>query len=165
MPHVFRDIEDEFIEGTYEVYKSTTKKEVFIAFLDSEKTSTNVYGESTNKVYSPFKKYYGKISMKPEGSDVDSLTKEYPMSVSLHIGDFIKNKEKYDVEGLDKFKTVIVEYKGLLYKVVQITPISFIRGIPIEFRLNLSPVKNRDFIIFVEEPEELGEGNEDVEDE
>lgn len=117
------NIQNAFLDGMEEVYKTLFTEEIEFAFLDEESTKTNIYGETSEKVYLEPIKLIGKATTNFEQGEQPVEGIHVDCVITIPTKQFITNEIPRstfaDFERLRKGKFF---YKGYEYLVKKVEP-------------------------------------------
>lgn len=118
----YSEIQNAFLDGLEEVFSIMFTDKIKLSLLDEESTSTNVYDETTEKVYKPQIPLVGKITTtfeqgeNPiEGVQIDAII---TIPTKQLISNQVPHKSDLDLETLKKGKMSYGDFEYLVDKVV-----------------------------------------------
>ena len=119
----YSEIQNAFLDGLEEVYTIMFTDNIKLRLLDEEETVTNVYGESSEKVYAPPIPLVGRITTtftqgeNPiEGVHIDAVI---TIPTKQLISNQIPHKSDSDLETLKKGKMLYGDFE---YRIQKVTP-------------------------------------------
>ena len=116
-------LNEEFLEGIYEVYSTLMTNQIFLKLLDEDSTDTNVYEETTQKKYLDPIQLVGKFSLSMEqGEQVVEGIQDY-VTATIPTKSLLDNNVDITPENYDTLKKGAISYKGVDYSIVQVRPI------------------------------------------
>lgn len=115
-------LNEEFLEGIYEVYSTLMTNQIFLKLLDEDSTDTNVYEETTQKKYLDPIQLVGKFSLSMEqGEQVVEGIQDY-VTATIPTKSLLDNNVDITPENYDTLKKGAISYKGVDYNIVQVRP-------------------------------------------
>lgn len=116
-------LNEEFLEGIYEVYSTLMTNQIFLKLLDEESTDTNVYEETTQKKYLDPIQLVGKFALSMEqGEQVVEGIQDY-VTATIPTKSLLDNNVDITPENYETLKKGAISYKGVDYNIVQVRPI------------------------------------------
>ena len=116
-------LNEEFLEGIYEVYSTLMTNQIFLKLLDEDSTDTNVYEETTQKKYLDPIQLVGKFSLSMEqGEQVVEGIRDYA-TATIPTKSLLDNNVDITPENYETLKKGAISYKGVDYNIVQVKPI------------------------------------------
>ena len=116
-------LNEEFLEGIYEVYSTLMTNQIFLKLLDEDSTDTNVYEETTQKKYLDPIQLVGKFSLSMEqGEQVVEGIQDY-VTATIPTKSLLDNNVDITPENYETLKKGVISYKGVDYNIVQVRPI------------------------------------------
>ena len=127
--YVGDEIQKAFLEGIEEVYTELLCTDLYIQFLDTERTVVDdVYGETTEKVYQEPIKLIGKINeMQPKADDPDQ-TVNRSVTIKLPTKQFLDMGISIDFEAdWEMFRKAKLIHNNEEYLIDTVEPVTLIR--------------------------------------
>ena len=120
----YREIQNAFLDGMEEVFKIMFTDSVFFQFMDEERTATNVYDESPEKVYSePAYSLVGKVVLTTEHGEEPVSTNNVSCVITIPTKQLITNQiPRVTEEDLKKLEKGIFTFKGEKYLIDSVNP-------------------------------------------
>ena len=116
-------LNEEFLEGIYEVYSTLMTNQIFLKLLDEDSTDTNVYEETTQKKYLDPIQLVGKFALSMEqGEQVVEGIQDY-VTATIPTKSLLDNNVDITPENYETLKKGAISYKGVDYNIVQVKPI------------------------------------------
>ena len=116
-------LNEEFLEGIYEVYSTLMTNQIFLKLLDEDSTDTNVYEETTQKKYLDPIQLVGKFALSMEqGEQVVEGIQDY-VTATIPTKSLLDNNVDITPENYETLKKGAISYKGVDYSIVQVKPI------------------------------------------
>lgn len=116
-------LNEEFLEGIYEVYSTLMTNQIFLKLLDEDSTDTNVYEETTQKNYLDPIQLVGKFALSMEqGEQVVEGIQDY-VTATIPTKSLLDNNVDITPENYETLKKGAISYKGVDYNIVQVKPI------------------------------------------
>lgn len=116
-------LNEEFLEGIYEVYSTLMTNQIFLKLLDEDSTDTNVYEETTQKKYLDPIQLVGKFALSMEqGEQVVEGIQDY-VTATIPTKSLLDNNVDITPENYETLKKGLISYKGVDYNIVQVRPI------------------------------------------
>lgn len=116
-------LNEEFLEGIYEVYSTLMTNQIFLKLLDEDSTDTNVYEETTQKNYLDPIQLVGKFALSMEqGEQVVEGIQDY-VTATIPTKSLLDNNVDITPENYETLKKGAISYKGVDYNIVQVRPI------------------------------------------
>lgn len=116
-------LNEEFLEGIYEVYSTLMTNQIFLKLLDENSTDTNVYEETTQKNYLDPIQLVGKFALSMEqGEQVVEGIQDY-VTATIPTKSLLDNNVDITPENYETLKKGAISYKGVDYNIVQVRPI------------------------------------------
>ena len=116
-------LNEEFLEGIYEVYSTLMTNQIFLKLLDEDSTDTNVYEETTQKKYLDPIQLVGKFALSMEqGEQVVEGIQDY-VTATIPTKSLLDNNVDITPENYETLKKGAISYKGVDYNIVQVRPI------------------------------------------
>lgn len=116
-------LNEEFLEGIYEVYSTLMTNQIFLKLLDEDSTDTNVYEETTQKNYLDPIQLVGKFALSMEqGEQVVEGIQDY-VTATIPTKSLLDNNVGITPENYETLKKGAISYKGVDYNIVQVRPI------------------------------------------
>ena len=116
-------LNEEFLEGIYEVYSTLMTNQIFLKLLDEDSTDTNVYEETTQKKYLDPIQLVGKFALSMEqGEQVVEGIQDY-VTATIPTKSLLDNSVDITPENYETLKKGAISYKGVDYNIVQVRPI------------------------------------------
>lgn len=116
-------LNEEFLEGIYEVYSTLMTNQIFLKLLDEDSTDTNVYEETIQKKYLDPIQLVGKFSLSMEqGEQVVEGIQDYA-TATIPTKSLLDNNVDITPENYETLKKGAISYKGVDYNIVQVRPI------------------------------------------
>lgn len=138
------EIQQAFQDGIEEVFSTLLCNHVFMAFLDEENTKTNIYQETTDKVYKEPYELIGKVTYthpkggSPEETVIRKCSIRFPTKQFTTLGiPFLSEK---DWEEMRKAK---ITYEGVEYLVDTVTPSTLVADLWQFFEFECTEDKKR----------------------
>jgi len=118
-----RRLNEEFLEGIYEVYSTLMTNQIFLKLLDEDSTDTNVYEETTQKNYLDPIQLVGKFALSMEqGEQVVEGIQDY-VTATIPTKSLLDKNVDITPENYETLKKGAISYKGVDYNIVQVRPI------------------------------------------
>lgn len=125
-------IQKDFLDGTQEIFSTlfndgkTTGANLYLL---SEKTKTNVYGESKYKMYQPPKLLVAQVRLNPTQGEQDvEVIKESAVFV-VPTKSLLDNNLGVTNDDLDEMRKGVIEFKGVYYTIDNILPKAFVGNV------------------------------------
>jgi len=116
-------LNEEFLEGIYEVYSTLMTNQIFLKLLDEDSTDTNVYEETTQKNYLDPIQLVGKFALSMEqGEQVVEGIQDY-VTATIPTKSLLDKNVDITPENYETLKKGAISYKGVDYNIVQVRPI------------------------------------------
>ncbi|MBR2724089.1 MAG: hypothetical protein IKB72_01420 [Ruminococcus sp.] len=116
-------LNEEFLEGIYEVYSTLMTNQIFLKLLDEDSTDTNVYEETTQKKYLDPIQLVGKFALSMEqGEQVVEGIQDY-VTATIPTKSLLDKNVDITPENYETLKKGAISYKGVDYNIVQVRPI------------------------------------------
>lgn len=116
-------LNEEFLEGIYEVYSTLMTNQIFLKLLDEDSTDTNVYEETTQKKYLDPIQLVGKFALSMEqGEQVVEGIQDY-VTATIPTKSLLDKNVDITPENYETLKKGAIRYKGVDYNIVQVRPI------------------------------------------
>lgn len=116
-------LNEEFLEGIYEVYSTLMTNQIFLKLLDEDSTDTNVYDETTQKKYLDPIQLVGKFALSMEqGEQVVEGIQDY-VTATIPTKSLLDKNVDITPENYETLKKGAISYKGVDYNIVQVRPI------------------------------------------
>lgn len=155
-------IRKDFVDGVQEIFTTLFndgETDGLNLYLMSEKTKTNVYGESKYKMYQQPKMLVTQARLTPtQGEqDVEGIKDKAVFVVPLKS---LQDRELGVTNSdLDIMRKGVIEFHGVYYTIDNILPKAYIEDVFLLYHFVCTEDKNVSSIL-VEEPEESGDSNE-----
>lgn len=116
-------LNEEFLEGIYEVYSTLMTNQIFLKLLDEDSTDTNVYEETTQKKYLDPIQLVGKFALSMEqGEQVVEGIQDY-VTATIPTKSLLDKNVDITPENYETLKKGAISYKGVDYNIIQVRPI------------------------------------------
>lgn len=116
-------LNEEFLEGIYEVYSTLMTNQIFLKLLDEDSTDTNVYEETTQKKYLDPIQLVGKFALSMEqGEQVVEGIQDY-VTATIPTKSLLDKNVDITPENYETLKKGAISYKDVDYNIVQVRPI------------------------------------------
>lgn len=116
-------LNEEFLEGIYEVYSTLMTNQIFLKLLDEDSTDTNVYEETTQKKYLDPIQLVGKFALSMEqGEQVVEGIQDY-VTATIPTKSLLDKNVDITPKNYETLKKGAISYKGVDYNIVQVRPI------------------------------------------
>lgn len=120
----YSEIQNAFLDGLEEIYHIMFTDEIQFRFLDESSTNTNVYKETSNKVYSsdPIQ-LIGRVRTTFEQGELPVEDIQVDAIISIPTKQLITKEIAHETEqDLEVLKKGLFSYKGIDYIVDKVTP-------------------------------------------
>ena len=120
----YSEIQNAFLDGMEEVFKIMFTDSVLFQFMDEERTATNVYDESPEKVYSEHAySLVDKVVLTTEHGEGPVSTNNVSCIITIPTKQFITNQiPRVTEEDLKKLEKGIFTFKGEKYLIDSVNP-------------------------------------------
>ena len=120
----YSEIQNAFLDGMEEVFKIMFTDSVLFQFMDEERTATNVYDESPEKVYSePVYSLVGKVVLTTEHGEEPVSTNNVSCVITIPTKQFITNQiPRVTEEDLKRLEKGIFTFKSEKYLIDSVNP-------------------------------------------
>lgn len=116
-------LNEEFLEGIYEVYSTLMTNQIFLKLLDEDSTDTNVYEETTQKKYLDPIQLVGKFALSMEqGEQVVEGIQDY-VTATIPTKSLLDKNVDITPENYETLKKGAISYKDIDYNIIQVRPI------------------------------------------
>ena len=116
-------LNEEFLEGIYEVYSTLMTNQIFLKLLDEDSTDTNVYEETTQKKYLDPIQLVGKFALSMEqGEQVVEGVQDY-VTATIPTKSLLDKNVDITPENYETLKKGAISYKDVDYNIIQVRPI------------------------------------------
>lgn len=116
-------LNEEFLEGIYEVYSTLMTNQIFLKLLDEDSTDTNVYEETTQKKYLDPIQLVGKFALSMEqGEQVVEGIQDY-VTATIPTKSLLDKNVDITPENYETLKKGAISYKDVDYNIIQVRPI------------------------------------------
>lgn len=120
----YSEIQNAFLDGMEEVFHILFTDSIVFQFLDEEATVTNIYDETSEKVYSSTEySLIGKAVLTSEHGEEPVSTILVNCTITIPTKQLIKNQiPRATEEDLHKLEQGIFTYKGMRYIIDSVNP-------------------------------------------
>lgn len=116
-------IQNAFLDGMEEVYGALFTDVLTFSFLDEEKTKTNIYGETQEKVYSDPIQLIGKVNTDFKQGEQPVEGVHIDCTVTIPTKQLITNNiPRTSEDDIEKLKKGKFTYKGYDYLIALVSP-------------------------------------------
>ena len=150
-----------FVDGVYELFTTLFNDGVsdgINLYLMSDKTKTNVYGESKYKTYKTPKKLVAQARLKPEQGELDVEGVKDKAIFVVPLKSLQERELGVTNADLDIMRKGVIEFHGVYYIIDNILPKAYVEDVFLMYHFECTEDKHTTSIL-IEELED-GESNE-----
>lgn len=155
-------IRKDFVDGVQEIFTTLFNDGVedgIKLYLMSDKTKTNVYGESKYKMYQAPKMLTTQARLTPTQGEQDVKAIKDSAVFVVPLKSLQNQKLGVTNADLDILRKGVIEFHGVFYTIDNILPKAYIEDVFLMYHFVCTEDKNVKSIL-VEEPEESGDSSE-----
>lgn len=115
-------ISEEFLDGIYEVFSTLMTDQIFLKLLDKNNTTTNVYGETKNKVCLEPIQLVGKFTLTTEQGEEEVEGVQDKVKVTIPTKSLLNKGVDISPQNYKKLTEGFISYKGVDYSITRIEP-------------------------------------------
>lgn len=140
------EIQQDFLEGTQEVFSTLLTDEVNFHFMNEEDTEINVYNEAPVKKYREPIVLVAKITVSRGAAGTEYEKNTCDATIIIPTKEFIDKEIDYSPSNYETLKKAIFSFKGVFYKVDEIVPKTCVANEFLFHQFNCSEIK-KDFLL------------------
>lgn len=122
MPILNQSIAEQFLDGIQEVYSTLMTNQIFLKLLDEEHTVTNVYDETTAKLYQTPIQLVGKFSLSSEQGEQPVEGIQDYVTATIPAKELIDKSVPHTPQDYDTLRKGVISYKGVDYQIIDVKP-------------------------------------------